>query len=61
METRGYGHALMGGIEQAHGKYLIMADADDSYDFSRLDGFIDQLDPVATSSRDAGCLAGAGR
>jgi len=43
METRGYGHALMGGIEQAHGKYLIMADADDSYDFSRLDGFIDQL------------------
>jgi glycosyltransferase involved in cell wall biosynthesis len=43
ISNRGYGYALMGGIEHAHGKYLIMGDADDSYDFSRLDGFIDQL------------------
>ena len=43
ISNKGYGNALMGGIEHAHGKYLIMGDADDSYDFSRLDGFIDQL------------------
>jgi glycosyltransferase involved in cell wall biosynthesis len=40
---KGYGNALMGGIESADGKYLIIGDADDSYDFSRLDGFIDKL------------------
>jgi glycosyltransferase involved in cell wall biosynthesis len=40
---KGYGNALMGGIEGARGKYLIMGDADDSYDFSRLDGFIEKL------------------
>ena len=41
--TRGYGNALMGGIEAARGKYIIMGDADDSYDFSQLGPFIDQL------------------
>jgi glycosyltransferase involved in cell wall biosynthesis len=40
---RGYGNALMGGIKAAGGKYVIMADADDSYDFGQLDGFIDGL------------------
>jgi glycosyltransferase involved in cell wall biosynthesis len=40
---KGYGNALMGGIESANGKYLIMGDADDSYDFSSLDGFVDKL------------------
>ena len=30
---RGYGAALMGGIEAAHGRFVIMGDADDSYDF----------------------------
>jgi glycosyltransferase involved in cell wall biosynthesis len=40
---KGYGSALMGGIEAARGQYLIMGDADDSYDFSRLDGFIEKL------------------
>src|SRR5436305_1345312 len=29
---RGYGNALMGGIAAARGKYIIMGDADDSYD-----------------------------
>ena len=33
----------MKGIECARGKYVIMGDADDSYDFSRLDGFIERL------------------
>jgi glycosyltransferase involved in cell wall biosynthesis len=33
---RGYGAALMGGILQARGRYIIMGDADDSYDFTSL-------------------------
>ena len=41
--AKGYGHALMGGIEAAHGRFVIMADADDSYDFSQLDGFLASL------------------
>lgn len=41
--NRGYGAALMGGIEAANGRYVIMADADDSYDFTDLDGFVDRL------------------
>jgi len=41
--AKGYGNALMGGISAAQGKYIIMGDADDSYDFSTLGPFIDQL------------------
>jgi hypothetical protein len=37
---RGYGGALMAGIEAARGRYVIMADADDSYDLSQLGPFI---------------------
>ena len=40
---RGYGSALLAGIRAAHGKYVIMGDSDDSYDFSRLDAFVEQL------------------
>lgn len=40
---RGYGSALRGGIEAARGRFVIMADSDDSYDFSALDGFIQKL------------------
>jgi glycosyltransferase involved in cell wall biosynthesis len=40
---KGYGSALMGGILGARGKYIIMGDADDSYDFLNLGPFIDQL------------------
>jgi hypothetical protein len=40
---KGYGSALLGGINAAHGRYVIMADADDSYDFSQLDAFVDGL------------------
>ena len=40
---RGYGAALIGGIAAARGRYIIMGDADDSYDFSRLDGFLNEL------------------
>ena len=43
VEQRGYGAALIGGIKAAKGRYVIMADADDSYDFSRLDQFVEKL------------------
>ena len=41
--SRGYGSALLGGIEAARGRYVIMGDSDDSYDFSRLGQFVDKL------------------
>ncbi|MGL5939368.1 MAG: glycosyltransferase family 2 protein [Waterburya sp.] len=41
--AKGYGSALKGGIEAARGKYIIMGDADDSYDFSSLNPFIKKL------------------
>lgn len=40
---RGYGAALINGIEEANGKYVIMGDADDSYDFLSLDPFVERL------------------
>jgi glycosyltransferase involved in cell wall biosynthesis len=44
---RGYGAALFAGFEAAHGKYILMADADDSYDFSHLPRFLAALDAGA--------------
>lgn len=43
IETKGYGHALMGGISAAHGKYIIMGDADNSYDFLEIPRFVEKL------------------
>ena len=40
---RGYGAALMGGILEARGRHVVMGDADDSYDFSRLGPFVERL------------------
>src|SRR4051812_13471117 len=40
---KGYGSALRGGIEAARGTYVIMGDADDSYDFSRIEAFVAKL------------------
>jgi glycosyltransferase involved in cell wall biosynthesis len=40
---RGYGAALSVGIRAAQGRYVVMGDSDDSYDFSRLDEFIARL------------------
>jgi len=37
---KGYGSALLGGIRAARGRYVVMGDADDSYDFSQLDLFV---------------------
>src|SRR5688572_5050875 len=41
--TRGYGSALMGGIAAARGTYVIMGDADDSYDFAEIPRFLARL------------------
>ncbi|WP_216843021.1 glycosyltransferase family 2 protein [Granulicella sp. S190] len=42
--TRGYGAALIAGIEAARGKYILMADADASYHFEHLPRFLPKLD-----------------
>lgn len=60
---RGYGAALAGGIRAAQGRYVIMGDADDSYDFTQLDGFVEKLRagyPLVMGNRFAGGIrAGA--
>ena len=43
VQTRGYGAALIAGIAAAKGRYTVMGDADDSYDFSALDAFVRAL------------------
>ncbi len=40
---KGYGSALMGAIQAAKGKYVIMGDSDDSYDFSNLNAYVEKL------------------
>ncbi len=42
--VRGYGAALLAGIEAARGKYILMADADASYDFGQLPRFLVKLE-----------------
>ena len=46
-ERRGYGHALLRGLSEARGEVLVMGDADDTYDFSRLDELIRPLEEGA--------------
>jgi Glycosyl transferase family 2 len=43
VSERGYGSALMGGIAAARGRYVVMGDADDSYDLSALMPFLERL------------------
>jgi glycosyltransferase involved in cell wall biosynthesis len=45
--TRGYGSALKGGFAAARGKYILMGDADGSYDFGHLERFLAELDSGA--------------
>jgi len=40
VKEKGYGHALRGGVRAALGKWILMGDADDSYDFSQADRFV---------------------
>jgi glycosyltransferase involved in cell wall biosynthesis len=58
--AKGYGSALIGGIEAARGTYVIMGDADDSYDFANLDGFVERLragDELVMGNRFLGGIA----
>ena len=63
VERRGYGAALTGGIAAARGRWVIMGDADDSYDFSNLEPFIEELrngyDLVAGNRFKGGIRPGA--
>ena len=43
VEQKGYGSALISGIENSKGKYIIFGDADDSYNFLEIDGMYDKL------------------
>lgn len=60
---RGYGAALNAGIKAAQGRFVIMGDADDSYDFSSLDEFVARLragdDLVMGNRFEGGILPGA--
>jgi glycosyltransferase involved in cell wall biosynthesis len=56
----GYGAALGGGITAARGQYIIMGDADDSYDFGHLEAFLERLrdgDDLVMGNRFAGGIA----
>lgn len=58
--VKGYGAALLGGIDAAYGRYVIMGDADDSYDFSSLMPFVERLragDDVVMGNRFRGGIA----
>ncbi|HET7419901.1 MAG TPA: glycosyltransferase family 2 protein [Candidatus Dormibacteraeota bacterium] len=43
VQRRGYGSALIGGIDAAHGELVVMGDADDSYDFRAIGPLIEKL------------------
>jgi len=58
--TLGYGAALIGGICAARGRYVVMADSDDTYDFYRLDAFLEKLRegyPLVMGNRFSGGIA----
>jgi glycosyltransferase involved in cell wall biosynthesis len=63
VKARGYGSALRGGIAAARGRYVIMGDADDSYDFTQLGDFLAKLNEgydLAMGNRfQGGILPGA--
>lgn len=59
--ARGYGNALRGGIAAARGKFIVMGDADDSYDFAALDAFVEKLRAGADVVQGCRLPAGGGR
>ena len=44
ISEKGYGNAYIGGFEEAKGEYLIMGDADDSYNFEEVEPYVKKLD-----------------
>src|SRR3981189_339679 len=63
IETPGYGSALRGGIAAARGRFILMGDADDSYDFTQVHIFVSKLregyDLVMGNRFQGGILPGA--
>jgi len=63
VQTRGYGSALLGGIAAARGQFILMGDADDTYDFTQMDAFVAKLregfDLVMGNRFRGGILPGA--
>ena len=58
--AKGYGAALMGGFEAARGRYVIMGDADGSYDFGHVEAFLERLragDDLVMGNRFRGGIA----
>ncbi len=58
---RGYGSALMGGIAEARGRFVLMGDADDSYDFLEIPRFVEKLRAGADLVQGCRLPAGGGR
>lgn len=59
--ARGYGSALMGGIEAARGKYVLIGDSDGSYDFSEVPRFLEKLREGYDLVQGCRLKAGGGR
>jgi glycosyltransferase involved in cell wall biosynthesis len=60
IDRKGYGAALAGGFEAARGRYVVMGDADGSYDFGSISPFIERLrggDDLVMGNRFAGGIA----
>jgi glycosyltransferase involved in cell wall biosynthesis len=58
---RGYGAALKGGIAAARGRFIVMGDADDSYDFLELPKFVEKLRAGYDLAQGCRLPAGGGR
>lgn len=61
VESKGYGSALMGGINAARGRYIIMGDSDDSYDFLEIPRFVEKLREGYDMVQGCRLPAGGGR
>ncbi len=61
VENRGYGAALMGGINAARGRFVIMGDSDDSYDFREVPRFVAKLREGFELVQGCRLAAGGGR
>jgi glycosyltransferase involved in cell wall biosynthesis len=61
VEERGYGSALQAGLAAARGRYLVMADADDSYDFLEVPRFVERLREGFDLVQGCRLAAGGGR
>src|SRR6266487_4075791 len=61
VKKKGYGNASRGGIQAASGKWIVMGDADESYDFSETDRLLRNSRKVLNWSPVAACRVAAGK